>query len=109
MAILPTVYGKSLVFHSLPWIISVKSKEEKNIVLVVCALSSIIRDQISGLKERGIRVDSLPNVMEDGNYKKLNSDLFIDDTNKSDSDINISKKILEGNIDILFGHPANHF
>ena len=45
--------------------------------------------------------------MEDGNYKKLNSDLFIDDTNKSDSDINISKKILEGNIDILFGHPES--
>ena len=71
MAILPTGYGKSLVFHLLPWNIPVKSKGEKNIVLVVCPLSSIIRDQISGLKERGIRVDSLPNVMEDGNYKKL--------------------------------------
>ena len=43
VAILPTGYGKSLVFHLLPWIIPVKSKGEKNIVLVVCPLSSIIR------------------------------------------------------------------
>ena len=33
-AILPTGYGKSLIFRLLPWIFPVKSKGEKNIVLL---------------------------------------------------------------------------
>ncbi|XP_066935524.1 probable ATP-dependent DNA helicase RecS [Clytia hemisphaerica] len=52
IAVLPTGYGKSLIFHLLPWILPQKQPNQSNIVLVVCPLSSIIRDQVSLLSEK---------------------------------------------------------
>ena len=57
VAILPTGYGKSLVFQLLPFVLPVKSK--KNIVIVIAPLTSIINDQMSVLKTRGISVGVL--------------------------------------------------
>ena len=76
-------------------------------MLVICPLSSIIKDQISVLNERGISAESLPNTI-DAKYGKLDSDdLFPAVDSTSDSNIKISKKILEAEIDILFGHPES--
>ena len=52
IAVLPTGFGKSLLFQLLPDFLPVKG--EKNIVLVVCPLNSIIEDQLKVLEERRI-------------------------------------------------------
>ena len=65
VAVLPTGYGKSLIFHLLPWILPYKNEGLKNTVLVVCPLSSIMKDQISVLNERGIIAALLPNWFEE--------------------------------------------
>ena len=57
IAVLPTGFGKSLLFQLLPDFLPVKG--EKNIVLVVCPLNSIIEDQLKVLEERGISADVL--------------------------------------------------
>ena len=43
IAVLPTGFGKSLLFQLLPDFLPVKA--DKNIVIVVCPLNSIIEDQ----------------------------------------------------------------
>ena len=60
IAVFPTGFGKSLLFQLLPDFLPVKG--EKNIVLVVCPLNSIIEDQLKVLEERGISVVSLAAV-----------------------------------------------
>ena len=56
--ILPTGFGKSVVFQLLPDFLPVKSYQ--NIVIVISPLTSIIEDQISALKL--IEDSSLDNV-----------------------------------------------
>ena len=55
IAVLPTDFGKSLLFQLLPDFLPVKG--EKNIVLLVCPLNSIIEDQLKVLEGRGISAD----------------------------------------------------
>lgn len=57
IAVLPTGFGKSLLFQLLPDFLPVKS--EKNIVLVVCPLNSIMEDQLKVLKDIGVSADVL--------------------------------------------------
>ena len=45
IAVLPTGFGKSLLFQLLPDFLPVKA--DKNIVIVVCPLNSIIGDQLN--------------------------------------------------------------
>ena len=57
IAVLPTGSGKSLLFQLLPDFLPVKG--DKNIVLVVCPLNSIIEDQLKVLNDRGVSADVL--------------------------------------------------
>ena len=57
IAILPTGFGKSLLFQLLPDLFPVNG--DKNIVLVVCPLNSIIEDQLKVLNDRGVSADVL--------------------------------------------------
>jgi ATP-dependent DNA helicase RecQ len=54
LSILPTGFGKSLLFQLLPDFLPV-NKSSQNIVIVVCPLSSIIEDQISAMNLIGIQ------------------------------------------------------
>ena len=51
-AVLPTGFGKSLLYQLLPDILPMKTIQ--NIVIVVCPLTSIIEDQLKVLKDMGI-------------------------------------------------------
>ncbi|XP_057299493.1 uncharacterized protein LOC130630113 [Hydractinia symbiolongicarpus] len=57
VAVLPTGYGKSLIFQILPDVMPQKST--RNIVIVVCPLSSIIEDKVQFLNSVGISAMSL--------------------------------------------------
>ena len=108
VAILPTGYGKSLIFHLLPWILPQKSLGEENIVLVICPLSSIIKDQISVLSKRGIRAETLPIIKDMEKSEICDSNLFQSYESKtSQSCFNFSNNIIEAKLDILFGHPES--
>lgn len=52
VAVLPTGYGKSILFQLLPLIIPKKSK--RNIVVVLTPLNSIISDQLETMKKYNI-------------------------------------------------------
>ena len=74
IAVLPTGFGKSLLFQLLPSSFLLPSfllpssfpvKGEKNIVLVVCPLNSIIEDRLKVLKDKGVSADVLELVRDD--------------------------------------------
>ena len=69
IAVLPTGFGKSILFQLLPDFLPVKS--ESNIVIVACPLNSIIENQVFVLNERGIPADILRVKRENVNNERL--------------------------------------
>ena len=57
VAVLPTGFGKSLLFQLLPNLLPIKA--DKNIVIVVCPLNAIMDDQLKVLKDRKVAADVL--------------------------------------------------
>ena len=57
VAVLPTGYGKSLLFQLLPTFLATKT--DNNIVIVVCPLNAIIEDQLKVAKNIGIKAEVL--------------------------------------------------
>ena len=51
IAILPTGYGKSLLYQLLPWLLQ-KESVRPRVVVVVTPLSSIMQDQVLGLTKK---------------------------------------------------------
>ena len=64
LAVLPTGYGKSLIFQLFAVAASIERKEPQT-VLVVCPLKSIIEDQIAEAESMGIPVASAVDISED--------------------------------------------
>ena len=54
LAVLPTGFGKSLIFQALAM------ARELACVLVICLLKSIVEDQILEVSSKGLSADSLP-------------------------------------------------
>ena len=63
IVVLPTGYGKSVIFHLLPWLLSkcedYENKESGGIVIVISPLNALICDQIRKLQARGLVVSVL--------------------------------------------------
>ena len=59
LCILPTGFGKSLIFQLVPFVVDRLGKVSHSCVLVVSPLNAIISDQIEKLKERGVSVKVL--------------------------------------------------
>ncbi len=58
LVLLPTGYGKSLIFQILPWLLS-KENSAFGTVLVVSPLNALMADQINGLRSIGVPVGVL--------------------------------------------------
>ena len=104
IGVLPTGFGKSMLFHLLPHFIPVKTT--KNIVIVVCPLNSIIEDQLKVLKARRITAD----VLQLAVYEKEPADnLFGNQQEPSEHVVPDSRKfpqdVVNGNTSIVFAHP----
>ena len=100
-AVLPTGFGKSLLFQLLPDIFPVKA--DKNIVIVVGPLNSIIEDQLKVLQDRGITADVLQLFNDE---REATESLFNSDESKADGSLkNPSAKLMNGDIQIMFKHP----
>ena len=60
IAVLPTGYGKSLIFHILPWFFQTKmDRDQPMVVIVASPLNSLMQDQIVGLRKNGIKACSV--------------------------------------------------
>ena len=68
-AVLPTGFGKSIIYHLLPYIFP--AKDQNNIVIVIAPLDSIIQDQISVLSSKGIPCECLKVRLKNTNHEKL--------------------------------------
>ena len=105
IGVLPTGFGKSMLFHLLPDFTPVKTT--KNIVIGVCPLNSIIEDQLKVLKTRRITAD----VLQLGvNEKEPAETLFGNEQEPSehvvpDSPTKFPQDVMNGNTSIVFAHP----
>jgi superfamily II DNA helicase RecQ len=54
VSILPTGYGKSIIFQLLPWLLHKKETNTPGIVVVVCPLNALMQDQVMSLCGKGI-------------------------------------------------------
>lgn len=100
VAVLPTGFGKSLMFHLLPDFLLVK--EDKNIVIVASTLNSIIEDQLKVLKGGGIKAGVLRmNVGKRKEQEKLFENFAMDEGAK----FSVSPEVFEGRCSIIFAQP----
>ena len=104
VAVLPTGFGKSLLFQLLPDFLPVKL--DRNIVIVVCPLNSIIEDQLKVLQDRGITADVLQLTSDD---REATDSLFhskdIDESSAERCLKNPSAMLMNGDVQIVFAHP----
>ena len=106
IAVLPTGFGKSLLFQLLPDFLPVKA--DKNIVIVACPLNSIIEDQLKVLQDIGVTADVLQLASDEW---EATESLFHseNESNRSNADElklkNLCTKLVHGNIQIVFAHP----
>jgi len=104
IGVLPTRFGKSILFHLLPHFIPVKTN--KNIVLVVCPLNSIIEDQLKVLKAWRITADVLQLSV---NEKEPAENLFGNEQEPSEHVVSettrFPRDVVNGNTSIIFTHP----
>ena len=94
LAVLPTGFGKSLIYQILPGIFDyVRSGCERHhsVVLVVSPLSALMRDQLKKL-EAFLNVCILQSAPEDEGEQKVfaHPEIFVDDKNVA--------KMLKGNL-----------
>ena len=119
IGILPTGYGKSVLFHLLPFIFDYRNKHGKvkngSIVLVITPLNAPIQNQLSILKSCGIEAVALNTVQghsvvstdEDEGDEEEYMDLPQEDRelNILSLDITTEKKITEGKFKLIYAHP----
>ena len=61
---LPTGFGKSLLYQALPLVFDFTSQEPGHIVVVISPLISLMEDQVSHLKELGLKAANISSVEE---------------------------------------------
>ena len=75
---LPTGFGKSLIYQLSPLVAEELSKRRyqnnnnrSGIVLVISPLVSLIKDQVKGLQQRGIKASFIGAGQEEANFKEI--------------------------------------
>ena len=134
IGVLPTGYGKSLIFQLLPSIHPARSHAALNIVLVVGPLNSIMADQIKFLEGVGItcgiirdrnessettllfpETQQAKDQLQENTEREESEEIdFMMETlwsepaeipQTEDSDTGIPRNVKEGKTSIVFGHP----
>ena len=120
MCILPTGYGKSLIFHLIPCLmyarnnkqddsfvrwksLGITAKEVSSIIIVISPLNALIQDQISrlglsGLRASAISVKDVKNIPDEENFDS-----------SYDFDFKLCEKdqLESGLYHIVFAHPES--
>ena len=111
IAILPTGYGKSVIFNLLPYLFDYISKlnesPQNSIILVVTPLNALVDDQLKILTHRGISSTVLKSKKpvsdadEDCDSDSVDNEKSYGLTNDSETLGNLK----EGKCRIIFSHP----
>ena len=114
ICVLPTGYGKSLVCHLLPWLLFAKEFMRENasypdvdvsavmtIVIVVSPLNALINNQISRLKQCGLRASVLTVKATEDNDDDSDT-IFQCDFESCDE-----SKLRAGLYNMVFAHPES--
>ena len=114
IGVLPTGYGKSIVFQLLPYIYEYHSEQE-SMVLVVAALNALIEDQVKYLRGKGLSTGALQTKKTSPIKEK--PELFDDEfESNSETECSVSEQtkdidddellcIENGSFRLLFLHP----
>lgn len=112
IGVLPTGYGKSVIFHLLPFMFDYHNRVKNSIVIVIAPLDSLIKDQVKSLASRGIKAGILKtneickisdsDDEDQDQYSHEHSQELQHNINTEDSDF---KTIQKGHIRLLFTHP----
>ena len=115
VAVLPTGYGKSIIFHILPFLLEYRERHfinsgRTNAVIVVAPLNSLIDDQISHLRKKGIKAAILcqRDVKSGGHSSTLSSSLDSNTNSEGEQPNRFPQSELQDSKDncrILFAHP----
>ncbi len=121
MCVLPTGYGKSLIFYLLPLLLFAKFKLQgkvqrgfsatlvDSIVIVVSPLNSLMNDQILKLRMGGIRASVLNIKISRIEHADGHDWNEMEDVDNIDLDINLGqceeKRLQDGYYHIVFAHP----
>ncbi|CAB4022829.1 ATP-dependent DNA helicase -like, partial [Paramuricea clavata] len=116
IGVLPTGYGKSIIFQLLPFLHEYHSiSDAGNIVIVVAPLNALIEDQIKSLRKRGVsagmlrtKPQNMRTIADNTNYDS-HSDSNTDENNidnelEQDAGNELSS-IRSGKFLLLFIHP----
>ena len=116
--LLPTGYGKSLIFQLTPFLFTAKQQhlshisQVKNITLVISPLNAIMKDQVHSLCNKGIPACYLDMNMHDSKTFVLKSDISVGDDSDSDNDedelMQVSttlEAIRKGAYPLVYTHP----
>ena len=106
VAVLPTGYGKSLVFHVLPRLLkerdaictSTGTTSCKSVVLVVSPLNALMYDQISSLRDKGVQAVIL-------GVNETESDENDDSPVLTSQWEGTREQIIQAGYEIVFSHP----
>ena len=109
LAVLPTGYGKSLIFHILPLVFLAKERFQKGmrinasfwpIVIIISPLNSLINDQIAKLASKGLE-GLHPSVLQVKHDITSGEELLCD--------VQLSERNLLKNVhyNLVFAHPES--
>lgn len=107
MAILPTGYGKSLIFQVAPFVLKAKYDLVSSVCLILTPLNSIMMDQINSMSKQGINACWL-------DYNCQSGQTAADDDNSDDEDtvqqgqsiVNVPlDDIIKGKYTLIYAHP----
>ena len=101
-ALLPTRYGKSVIYQLLPDMFDDSNK----IIIVVSPLNSIIKDQMDSLSKQNLKSSVLNCFEEKGLIKLFDDDEVSDDSHKN-KPTGLPKELIDGKISIVFSHPES--
>ena len=126
IGILATGYGKSVIFHLIPFAADYLYKnfngrniQNGNIILIITPLNAIIDDQISILKKHGIkatvlRADTITAITKESDTEEIEGEIetvsggnFEENTTLRDLKLDDKTKvsIQEGKFKIIYSHP----
>ena len=124
IGILPTGYGKSVIFHLIPFVADYLCKtndtendKDGNIVLIVTPLNAIINDQISNLRKHGIEATVLRTVRSNSMTNESDNEELTPETATSNCeeivspsadlalDTTTEKSFEDGNPKLIYAHP----
>jgi ATP-dependent DNA helicase RecQ len=110
LAVLPTGFGKSLIFQLAPQVImrSRNIPASKSVGLIITPLNSIMLNQIQALHSMGISACSLDYSCSKAQTFQWDSDESGDESDYSDNQILTTapiSDILEGKYSLIYAHP----